>query len=254
MNGYELSRNWFDFCFENPEKINPNHTAIYFFAIEHCNRLGWKKKFGFPSQMTMDALGIKKNQTYIKYFNDLVEWKFFKLIQKSRNQYSANIISLISAMPKNGEALDKAIIKHAAKQTSSNGQSNSTIDKQENKETNKPINPKETTKPNPDSFQIFFETFPKRFNAMCPNVKNSFFQAVSIADGEDVILAAASMYADYFRDTEQPLQYATNAQNWLESQSWRTDWLGETKKHKANNGRRKSNSGVSEIKKGDVMK
>ena len=137
MNGYDLSRNWFDFCFDNPEKINPNHTAIYFFAIEHCNRLGWKKKFGFPSQMTMDALGIKKHQTYIKYFNDLVDWKFFDLIQKSKNQYSANIISLISAMPKNGEALDKAIIKHAAKQTQSNGQSNSPIVKPVNKETKK---------------------------------------------------------------------------------------------------------------------
>lgn len=134
MNSYELSRNFFDWCFENPEKINPNHTAIYFFAIEHCNRLGWRDKFGFPTQMAMDALGIKKHQTYIKYFNDLVEWKFFKLIEKSKNQYSSNIISLIFAIPKNGKALDKAIINHTAKQTESSGQStgqsNSSIDKQ----------------------------------------------------------------------------------------------------------------------------
>ena len=95
MNSYELSRNYFDWCFENPEKINPNHTAIYFFAIEHCNRLGWKKKFGFPSQMTMDALGIKKHQTYIKYFNDLCEWGFFQLIEKSKNQYSSSIRQII---------------------------------------------------------------------------------------------------------------------------------------------------------------
>ena len=140
MNSYDLSRTWFDFCFDNPEKISPNHTAIYFFAIEHCNRLGWKKKFGFPSQMTMDAIGIKKNQTYTKYFNDLVEWGFFELIQKSKNQWSANIISLISAMPKNGKALDKAIIKHAAKQTETKGQSNSTIVKPLNKGTKKQVN------------------------------------------------------------------------------------------------------------------
>jgi hypothetical protein len=132
LNGYELSRNWFDWCFENPEKINPNHTAIYFFAIEHCNRMGWKNKFGFPSQMTMDALGIKKHQTYIKYFRDLVDWGFIILIQESKNQYSANIISLNNAMLKNGKALDKALIKHTAKQTESNGQSNSSIDKQTN--------------------------------------------------------------------------------------------------------------------------
>ena len=123
MNTFELSRNWFDFCFENPEKITPSHTAIYFFAIEHCNRLGGKEKFGFPSQMTMEAIGIMKHQTYIRYFNDIVEWGFFKLIEKSRNQYSSNIISLVYAMPKNGKALGKATVKHRAKQGNSTGQS-----------------------------------------------------------------------------------------------------------------------------------
>ena len=134
INGYDLSRRWFDFCFENPEKISPNHSAIYFFAIEHCNRLGWKEKFGFPTQMTMDAIGIKKHQTYIRYLTDLVEWGFIKMVQRSTNQYSSNIISLHSAMPKNGKALDKAFIKHAAKQIAGNGQSNSSIDKQVTKE------------------------------------------------------------------------------------------------------------------------
>jgi len=140
INSYELSRKWFDWSFENPEKINPNHAAIYFFAIEHCNRLGWRNKFGFPTQMVMDAIGIKKHQTYIKYFNDLVEWGFFELVQKSINQYSANIISLVSAKPKSGKALDKAIITHAAKQINPIGQSNSSIDKPINNITNKQIN------------------------------------------------------------------------------------------------------------------
>jgi hypothetical protein len=125
MNSYELSRAWWDFAFENPEKITPNHSAIYFFAIEHCNRLGWKDKFGFPTQMAMEAIGIKKHGTYIQYFNELVEWGFIKLIEKSKNQYSANIISLISAIPKNGKALDKAMVKHTAKQSKSTRQSNS---------------------------------------------------------------------------------------------------------------------------------
>ena len=71
MNTFDLSRNFFDFCFENPEKISPNHIAIYFFAVEHCNRLGWKEKFGFPTQMACEAIGIKKPQTYIKYFKIL---------------------------------------------------------------------------------------------------------------------------------------------------------------------------------------
>lgn len=133
LNGYDLSRAWFDFCFENPELISPNHSAIYFFAIEHCNRLGWKSKFGFPTQMAMDAIGIKKHETYIRYFNDLCKWGFLELIQKSVNQYSSNIISLQIALPKNGKALGKAILIHAGKQTHPNGvsigESNSSIDK-----------------------------------------------------------------------------------------------------------------------------
>ena len=140
MNGYELSRNFWNWAFDNPEKISPNHAAIYFFAVEHCNRLGGKEKFGFPSMMTMEAVGIKKHQTYIKYFNELIEFGFFKLIQKSQNQYSANIISLVYAMPKKDKALDKANIKHRAKQTETNGQSKDYIDKQINKGTKEQIN------------------------------------------------------------------------------------------------------------------
>lgn len=127
--GYSLSRAWFDFCFENPEKISPGHTAIYFFAIEHCNRMGWKEKFGFPTQMAMEAIGIKKYDTYTKYLNQLIEWGFLKMIQKSTNQYSANIISLTSAYPKNGEALGKAMVKHGGKQGESTGESKGSIDK-----------------------------------------------------------------------------------------------------------------------------
>lgn len=130
MNSYELSRNFFDWCFENPEKISPNHTAIYFFALEHQNRLGGKEKFGFPSQMAMEALGIKKHQTYIKYFNELIDFGFIKLVEKSKNQYSANIISISQAIPKKGKALDKALIKHGSKQIESNRQSIGYIDKQ----------------------------------------------------------------------------------------------------------------------------
>jgi len=43
LNGYDLSRNLFDWSYEKPEKINTNHIALYFFIIEHCNRLGWKE-------------------------------------------------------------------------------------------------------------------------------------------------------------------------------------------------------------------
>ena len=119
INGYELSRDWFDFCFENPEKITPTHTALYFFAIEHCNRLGWKEKFGLPTQMCMDAIGVKNWRTFSKAFNDIVIWGFFKLIVKSKNQYSATVIAIVKNTKANTKALTKAMQKHVQKQSNS---------------------------------------------------------------------------------------------------------------------------------------
>lgn len=120
MNSYELSRKWFDWCFENPEKVSPNHSALYFFAIEHCNRLGWREKFGFPTEMAKDAIGIKSYTTYIKTLNDLVDFGFIVMIEKSKNQYSSNIIALTNFDKALDKALDKAISTHLVKQVESN--------------------------------------------------------------------------------------------------------------------------------------
>jgi len=51
MDYFKLTRAFWDFAFENPEKIKPNHCAMYLFIVEHCNRLGWKEKFGLPTTM-----------------------------------------------------------------------------------------------------------------------------------------------------------------------------------------------------------
>jgi hypothetical protein len=127
--GYELSRVWFDWCFENPEKISPNHTALYFFCIEHCNRLGWKEKFGLPTTMAKEAIGIKNYKTYIKTLNDLIEFGFITLIEKSKNQYSANIIALSKNTEAHGEALTKALTKATTKHMAKQVQSIVSIDK-----------------------------------------------------------------------------------------------------------------------------
>lgn len=149
FNSYELSRNWFDWCFENPDKINSNHTALYFFIIEHCNRLGWKEKFGLPTTMTMDALGIKNYKTYAKTFDSLVEWGFIKLIEKSKNQWSATVIALVKNTKANTKALSKASLTHSLKQV----QSTVSIDKPINLITNKPIN---------IAFELFWNTYDKK--------------------------------------------------------------------------------------------
>jgi hypothetical protein len=154
MNSYELSRNWFDWSFENPEKISPNHSALYFFIIEHCNRLGWKEKFGLPTTMAKESIGIRSYNTYINTLNDLVDFGFIKLIEKSKNQYSSNIIALSNFDKATVKALDKALIKHGTKQR----ESISSIDKQEtiNKETIEQRKNKFY-----DSLTIFVSEFPK---------------------------------------------------------------------------------------------
>ena len=127
MNDYfKLVRNFWDFAFDNPEKIKANHCALYCFIVEHCNRLGWKSKFGLPTTMAKDAIGIRSYNTYIQTLNDLVNFGFIKLVEKSTNQYSSNIIALSNFDKATSKALDKAFIKHDTKQR----ESISSIDKQ----------------------------------------------------------------------------------------------------------------------------
>ena len=81
MNRFELNRLFWDFAFNNPEKIKPNHCAIYYFAVEHCNRLGWKEKFGFPTSMVLDATGIKSYSVFKKAFDELVSYGLIEVIE-----------------------------------------------------------------------------------------------------------------------------------------------------------------------------
>lgn len=131
MNGYELSRAWFDFAFSNPEKIKPTHAALFFFAIENCNRMGWAEKFRLPSEMAMSAIGVHSYKTYISALNDLCEWGFLTMVQKSTNQYSANIVALVNFTKAQDKAPTKALDKALLKQIPKQVQSIDSINKQE---------------------------------------------------------------------------------------------------------------------------
>lgn len=164
LTGYDLSRQWFNWCFENPEKINPNHSAMYFFIIEHCNRLGWKEKFGLPMEMTKEAIGIKNYRTYKKTFDDLIEWNFIKLIEKSKNQFSSCIIAIVQNTKASTKALDKAMIKHSQEQGEKQSQSIVCIDKHTTNN-NKPItiNNKQFLSENKFSVSNFFKPIFENF-------------------------------------------------------------------------------------------
>jgi hypothetical protein len=133
MDYFVLTRNFWDFAFENPEKIKPNHCALYLFIVEHCNRLGWKRKFGLPTTIAKDAIGIRSYNTYIHTLNDLVSFGLIELIEVSKNQYSSNIVAISNFdkahIKAHIKALDKASIKHVTKQSESTVQSIDSIDK-----------------------------------------------------------------------------------------------------------------------------
>ena len=194
MNSYKLSRSFVDFSFENPSKIKPNHYALYFFSIEHCNRLGWKKEFGLPTTMTMEAIGIKSYNTYIKTFNELIEYGFFKLIERSKNQYSSNIIELSYFNKALDKALDKAFIKHATKREESTQQSIDSI--------NKPLNKKqETINYTKDDFlknwneaRTYYDGTPSNLNTLKPNELDLFDYANSTFKKEDFHLAIKGLF------------------------------------------------------------
>lgn len=216
MNGYELSRKFVDFSFENPSKIKPNHYALYFFAIEHCNRLGWKKEYGLPTTMTMEAIGIKSYNTYIKTFNELVEYGFFKVVERSKNQYSANIIELSNYNKALDKALDKAFVKHSTKQSESTQQSIDSIDKQINKEQ---INNKQRTK----DFDLFWSKYPNKVAKS--NAKAKFLKLPQ--KDIDKIMQTIDSFVNYkpFEKYNHP-----NPTTYLNQKRWNDEIETETKK------------------------
>jgi len=94
MNGYDLSKSWFDFCHETKEKYSPNHAALYFYLIELCNSLNWKTSFGLPTEDTMQIIAIKKHKTYYQILQDLNDWGFIEILEKAKNQYQSTRICL----------------------------------------------------------------------------------------------------------------------------------------------------------------
>lgn len=207
MTGYELSRNWFDWCFENPEKINPNHTALYFFICEHSNRMGGKEKFGLPTTMAKDAIGIRSYNTYIKTLNDLVEFGFIELIEKSKNQYSSNIIALSNFNKAHNKALDKAILKHVTKQLQSTRQSIDSIDKH--------INLEQLTIELYPSFEDFWNLYDHKIDKKaCEGI----WKKISSQDKEQIM----QFIPDYIKSTPDK-KFRKHPKTFLNNESWKNE-------------------------------
>jgi hypothetical protein len=136
MNGYNLSRKWFDFSFENHE-AKVQHTAIYLWCVELNNRFGWKDNFRLPTNSTMEGLSIGNKNTFLSALKDLESWGFIKIISESKNQNQARIISICrsESEPAQGTALDMALIQQSDGTGNGTGNGTVPIDKQVNQET-----------------------------------------------------------------------------------------------------------------------
>lgn len=143
MNGYQLTRRWFNFTFEHTE-AKAQHTAIYCWLIELNNRLGWKDEFTINTQFTMEGLSIGNKNTYLSALSDLENWGFIKTIRPSVNQNYGRVITLrcydndTAVHTATTTAMDTALIQ----QNDDNGNGSVPIVKQVNQETTKPVNHK----------------------------------------------------------------------------------------------------------------
>ncbi|MEP2448201.1 MAG: hypothetical protein ABJI69_13290 [Balneola sp.] len=223
LTGYDLSRQWFDFTFENPDLVKPNHTAMYFFAIEHCNRLGWKEKFGFPSTMAMEAMGIKSYNTYKKTLDDIVDWGFFKMVERSKNQYSSNVIALSKNNKASGKALDKAFTKHASKQS----ESKESIDKQINNGTNKQENNDDPSFSDIDrplhklgSIEYPFDEFWDDYDKKKDKTKcEKKWKKIKESDKELI-----KEFIPIYKAHEPDEEYRKNPLTFLNGETWKDEW------------------------------
>ena len=93
---YSLIREWFDFTFENQDKVRPIHCAVYLWHVELNNRMGWVENFASPATQTMAACGILNYKTYKSCFDDLVSWGRIGIVKASKNQHQANIITILA--------------------------------------------------------------------------------------------------------------------------------------------------------------
>ena len=145
---FKMMRNFFNWSYENPDVVNTNVTAIYVFILDHHSRLGFKEKFGLPTMMTMEAVGIKNYKTYKKALDILIDFDFIKMIEWSKNQYSSNIIALVKNTKPTTKALGKASTKHDKKHV----ESIASIDKLKNLRTKEYIE---------DDFEIVWSNYGK---------------------------------------------------------------------------------------------
>lgn len=122
MNGYDLSRVFFDWASKNPEKNKPAVGILFFWIIEKANRQHWENKIVLPSSEGIHMIGVRSYPTFIKALEVLEKSGFISFLERSKNQFTTNIISLNNCSIVKKEEKSKSIYpsyeefeKHAQK-------------------------------------------------------------------------------------------------------------------------------------------
>lgn len=207
MNGYDLSRQWFDFAFEKSE-CKVQHTAIYLWIVELNNRLGWKRQFGLPTQATIEGLSIGDKRTYLSAVKDLEIWGFIKIVQEAKNQYQSCIIELCHSdfTTATTTALDTALQRHNNSTTHDTPHGGTPIDKQRNKETKKPIN---------IDFDVFWNAYDKKVDRTKAEKKWKSLSDVQ----RELAIADVPKYLASLRDR----QFQKNPLTYLNGECWKDE-------------------------------
>lgn len=142
MTGYEYHKQWFSWAYEHQIKLRPIHTALFLWIVETANQRGWVEYFRLPTDITMQTIGVRNYKTYIDAFEALEEYGFIKVGERSKNQYTANIIALVKNPKANHKALSNALSNASQKQELKHKPEHCECLKLVNLKTNKPINPK----------------------------------------------------------------------------------------------------------------
>ena len=107
--------NYFNYFYhwieENPDKVDPYITAVYFALLNRANKSGWKDKFAIILIDLQETCGISSRTTMLKTLARLEEYGFLQTISTTTNQYKNRVICL----PLNEKHLDstwKANEKH----------------------------------------------------------------------------------------------------------------------------------------------
>jgi DNA-binding transcriptional regulator YhcF (GntR family) len=172
INGYKLSRWWWDFALKNPGRAKPVSSSLFLWICELYNRLDWPDSFGLPTLETMAIIGISNWRTYKKAFDVLVDLGFIIVVEKSINQYTATTISVKDAYVKNTIANGVAyVINTEAEHKQIHKQVRSTAN------VNKPLNRerKETVKPLPEVFTSDYKAVNK-FDLVAFKIWKQFYE------------------------------------------------------------------------------